>query len=75
MKIRVKKKRFVSEMTKRFLSQKDLAEKLEMTPQAVNAILKERNGTSLETAKKICDLFVVSFDDLFTVDELPFAEE
>lgn len=74
MKINIKRRELQICMAKSFLNQKDLAEKLEMTPQAVNAIVKERNGTSLETAQKICKLFGKQFEDLFELDDLPFTD-
>jgi DNA-binding XRE family transcriptional regulator len=72
MKIIVKRGKLLQLMAKNFLTQKDLAEKLEITPQAVNAIIKERNGTGIDTAKKICDLFKCVFEDIF---ELPAQGE
>ncbi len=67
MKILIKRRELLRLMAKNFLSQKVFAEKIGITPQALNAIIKERNGTSLETAKKICELFSCDFGDLFDV--------
>jgi DNA-binding XRE family transcriptional regulator len=67
--IKIKRKRFLLEMARSFLSQKVLAEKLGVTPQAVNGFLKERNNIGIETAKKVCDLFNCSFEELFEVAE------
>ena len=69
MKINAKRKELQLEMAKRFINQKDFSDKLEITPQAFNAILKERNGTSLETAKKICEYFGCKFEDLFEIEQ------
>lgn len=67
MKIKVKQKDFLRLMARAFLNQKTLAEKLEITPQAVNAFLKNRNFLSIETAKKACSLFACEFEDIFEV--------
>ena len=75
MQIIVNRRAFLTEMARRFLTQKALAELLDVTPQAVNAIIKGRARPSMETAKKLCDIFGCCFDDLFMVDDLPFAEE
>lgn len=69
MKILLNKREMLRFMAKNFLNQRTLAEKLEITPQALNAIIKERNGTSLETAKKICELFGCVFEDIFEIAE------
>lgn len=69
MQIKIKRREFLLEMARNFLNQKDLADKLELTPQAINAILKERSGTSLDTAKKVCTLFKCDFDAIFEVSE------
>lgn len=67
MRIKIRRKNFLTEMAKIFLNQKGLAEKLEITPQAVNAFLKGRNFLSIATAKKACDLFGRKFEDLFEI--------
>lgn len=67
MQIKIKRKDFLLAMARLFLSQKALAEKLEITPQAVNSFLKGRSFLSIETAKKICQLFACNFEDVFEV--------
>jgi DNA-binding XRE family transcriptional regulator len=69
MTIKIKRKDFLLKMAKGFLSQKALAEKLQITPQAVNGFLNERYNIGIETAKKVCELFSCEFEELFEVKE------
>ncbi len=47
------------------LTQEDLAEKLGVTRQTINAIEKQRYNPSLELAFKLADFFGVTIEDLF----------
>lgn len=47
-------------------SQQDLAERLEVSRQSVNAIETGRYGPSLPLAFKIADLFGLTIEDIFT---------
>lgn len=69
MTIKIKRQRFMLEMAKAFLSQKALADKLGITPQAVNGFLKDRNNIGIGTARKVCDLFSCDFEDVFEIIE------
>jgi len=50
------------------LTQEDLAEKLGVTRQTINAIEKQRYNPSLELAFKLADFFDVTIEDLFIRD-------
>ena len=67
IKIKIKRKRFVIEMARAFLNQKALADKLGITPQAVNNFLKDRNNIGIGTARKVCELFSCDFEDVFEI--------
>ncbi|KAF5410213.1 MAG: helix-turn-helix transcriptional regulator [Euryarchaeota archaeon] len=47
------------------LTQEDLAEKLGVTRQTINAIEKQRYNPSLELAFKLADFFGVTIEELF----------
>ena len=47
------------------LTQEDLAEKLGVTRQTINAIEKQRYNPSLELAFKLADFFGVTIEDIF----------
>ncbi len=47
------------------LTQEDLAEKLGVTRQTINAIEKQRYNPSLELAFKLADFFGVAIEELF----------
>ncbi|MDD2666441.1 MAG: helix-turn-helix transcriptional regulator [Methanocellales archaeon] len=47
------------------LTQEDLAEKVEVTRQTINAIEKERYDPSLTLAFKLANLFKVKIEELF----------
>ena len=47
------------------LTQEDLAEKLGVTRQTINAIEKQRYNPSLELAFKLADFFEVTIEELF----------
>ena len=47
------------------LTQEDLAGKLGVTRQTINAIEKQRYNPSLELAFKLADFFGVTIEDLF----------
>ena len=49
-------------------SQQDLAERLEVSRQSVNAIEKGRYDPSLPLAFKIADLFEMAIEDIFQRD-------
>ena len=51
------------------LSQADLAEKLGVSRQTVNAIETERYEPSLGLAFKIADLFKIAIEDIFQADK------
>ena len=48
------------------LTQEDLAEKLGVTRQTINAIEKQRYNPSLELAFKLADFFGVTIEELFS---------
>ena len=50
------------------LTQEDLAEKLGVTRQTINAIEKQRYNPSLELAFKLADFFGVAIEELFIRD-------
>ncbi len=50
------------------LTQEDLAEKLGVTRQTINAIEKQRYNPSLELAFKLADFFGVTIEELFIHD-------
>jgi putative transcriptional regulator len=50
------------------LTQEDLAEKLDVTRQTINAIEKQRYNPSLKLAFKLADFFDVTIEDLFIRD-------
>jgi putative transcriptional regulator len=50
------------------LTQEDLAEKLDVTRQTINAIEKQRYNPSLKLAFKLADFFGVTIEDLFVRD-------
>ena len=50
------------------LTQEDLAEKLGVTRQTINAIEKQRYNPSLELAFKLADFFEVAIEELFIHD-------
>ncbi|RZN42977.1 MAG: transcriptional regulator [Methanosarcinales archaeon] len=50
------------------LTQEDLAEKLSVTRQTINAIEKQRYNPSLELAFKLADFFGVTIEELFIHD-------
>jgi len=50
------------------LTQEDLAEKLGVTRQTINAIEKQRYNPSLELAFKLADFFGVTIEELFTYE-------
>jgi putative transcriptional regulator len=50
------------------LTQEDLAEKLGVTRQTINAIEKQRYNPSLELAFKLADFFGVTIEELFIRD-------
>jgi DNA-binding XRE family transcriptional regulator len=50
------------------LHQSELAAAVEMSPQALNAILQGRSEPSTATARKIAEYFAVSLDSLFETD-------
>ncbi len=56
-------------------SQADLAEKLEVSRQTVNAIETERYEPSLGLAFKIARLFRLSIEEVFSDDTPPYAKE
>lgn len=47
------------------LSQKDLAERMGVSVQYVNALVKERNSGSIKMYKRIAGILGVSFKELF----------
>lgn len=49
-------------------SQQDLAERLEVSRQSVNAIEKGRYDPSLPLAFKIADIFKLSIEEIFSRD-------
>jgi putative transcriptional regulator len=49
-------------------SQQDLADRLEVSRQSVNAIEKGRYDPSLPLAFKIADVFELAIEDIFTRD-------
>lgn len=49
-------------------SQQDLAERLEVSRQSVNAIEKGRYDPSLPLAFKIADIFGLAIEDIFSRD-------
>ena len=49
-------------------SQQDLADRLEVSRQSVNAIEKERYDPSLPLAFKIADVFGLTIEDIFQRD-------
>jgi len=53
------------------LTQEDLAEKLGVTRQTINAIGKQRYNPSLELAFKLADFFEVTIEELFIHYEHP----
>lgn len=53
------------------LTQEDLAEKLGVTRQTINAIEKQRYNPSLELAFKLADFFEVTIEELFIHSEHP----
>ncbi len=53
------------------LTQEDLAEKLGVTRQTINAIEKQRYNPSLELAFKLADFFGVTIEELFIHSERP----
>jgi putative transcriptional regulator len=50
------------------LTQEDLAEKLGVTRQTINAIEKQRYNPSLELAFKLANFFGVTIEELFTYE-------
>ncbi|HDN65880.1 MAG TPA: transcriptional regulator [Methanosarcinales archaeon] len=50
------------------LTQENLAEKLGVTRQTINAIEKQRYNPSLELAFKLADFFGVTIEELFTYE-------
>ena len=52
-------------------SQQDLADRLEVSRQSVNAIEKGRYDPSLPLAFRIADLFEMRIEDLFEPDATP----
>ncbi|MHC1600661.1 MAG: helix-turn-helix transcriptional regulator [Candidatus Methanospirareceae archaeon] len=50
------------------MTQEDLAEKLGVTRQTINAIEKQRYNPSLELAFKLADFFGVTIEELFIRD-------
>ncbi|MHC1574545.1 MAG: helix-turn-helix transcriptional regulator [Candidatus Methanogasteraceae archaeon] len=50
------------------LTQEDLADKLGVTRQTINAIEKQRYNPSLELAFKLADFFGVTIEELFTYE-------
>ncbi len=63
MKNRLKVFRAMHDMT-----QEDIAEKLGVTRQTINAIEKQRYNPSLELAFKLADFFGVTVEELFIRD-------
>jgi putative transcriptional regulator len=51
------------------LTQEDLAERVEVTRQTINAIEKGKYLPSLDLAFKLAKLFEVKIEDLFVYDE------
>ncbi|KAF5433582.1 putative transcriptional regulator [Candidatus Methanophagaceae archaeon] len=51
------------------LTQKDLAEKVGVTRQTINAIEKSKYNPSLELAFKLARLFKVKIEDIFSYDD------
>jgi len=51
------------------LTQEDLAEKVEVTRQTINAIEKSKYNPSLELACKLAKLFDVKIEDIFIYEE------
>ena len=51
------------------LTQEDLADKLGVTRQTINAIEKQRYNPSLELAFKLADFFGVTIEELFIHSE------
>lgn len=68
MKIKAKVRELNVEMARRFFTQKKLAEEIGVNPVAISLILNEKNGTSQDTAEKICKLFDKTFDELFVLE-------
>lgn len=57
------------------LTQEDLAEKLDVTRQTINAIEKQRYNPSLKLAFKLADFFDVTIEDLFIRDSAEDSAE
>lgn len=57
------------------LTQEDLAEKLGVTRQTINAIEKQRYNPSLELAFKLADFFGVTIEELFIHDSPEYSAE
>lgn len=51
------------------MTQEDLAQKVKVTRQTINAIEKEKYDPSLELAFKFAKLFKVKIEDIFTYEE------
>ncbi|MCX9011972.1 MAG: helix-turn-helix transcriptional regulator [Candidatus Methanoperedens sp.] len=51
------------------VTQEDLAQKVKVTRQTINAIEKEKYDPSLELAFKLAQLFNVKIEDIFTYQE------
>lgn len=51
------------------MTQEDLAQKVKVTRQTINAIEKEKYDPSLELAFKLAQLFNVKIEDIFTYQE------
>lgn len=56
------------------LTQEDLAEKLGVTRQTINAIEKQRYNPSLELAFKLADFFGVTIEELFIYQHLEHSQ-
>lgn len=68
MKLRVKRDILVKAMGCKFLGQNDLANETGLSLQTITDIIQEKRTINMKTAKVICEVLGLSFEELIVVD-------
>ena len=68
MKLKVKRDVLIAAMGRKFLGQFDLAKITGLSLQTISDIVRDKRTINMKTAKAICEVLDLSFDDLIIVE-------
>jgi DNA-binding Xre family transcriptional regulator len=63
------KNTFFTVMANKFITTEDLVNGIKMSKPAIHNIIKRKTGTTIKTAKKICNFLSVEFSEIFEIVE------